>query len=174
VVLCESSDEGDRSSVARHVRLAAARLLWAGFSVADALDALRVLLDRRGQRPAGAVLVAFDLFVTGQLELARWGAATVRHVTADGNDSSVDTPLAVVERVDDGDWLAAVSAMSMSTAPAGVFAELPRRLERATDPCQVRDSMVHSWLAEAGSAPGQEPPLVIANRVESRLAWSRH
>jgi hypothetical protein len=111
--------------------------------------------------------------VTGQLELARWGAATVRHVTADGKDSVVDTPLAVVDRVDDGDWFAAVSAMSMSTAPAGVFAGLPRRLERATDPCQVRDGMVHSWLAEAGSALGQEPPVVIANRVESRLAWAR-
>jgi hypothetical protein len=165
VVLCRPSADGNRPSVARHVRLAAARLLWAGFSVADALDALRTLMARRNQRPGGAVLVAIDLYVTGQVEIAQWGKAVVRHVTAAGKDSALATPLAGIDGIDDRDWLAAMPSPSPSTVLSSV-------LSASLVPCDVRDRLVQRWLAGAGSGSKQPPPLVIANRVEPRLSWS--
>ncbi|GAB3408276.1 hypothetical protein [Flindersiella endophytica] len=156
VVLCRPASGGNRPSVARHVRLAAARLLWAGLSVSDSLDSLRVLLSRRGQ-PDGAVLVAVDLFVTGQVELARWGSAVVRQVTTEGEDNVVAGPLNVLGKVADRDWLAA------TPEPGELTGGLPRALVQATHPCEVRDRLVLAGLA--GTSHDHAPPLVLANRV---------
>jgi hypothetical protein len=47
------------------------------------------------------MLVPMDLFVAGQFELALWGSATVRHVTAAGKDNILATPpLIVANRVE--------------------------------------------------------------------------
>lgn len=164
VVVCEPSSRGRHHGLARHVRLAAGRLLATGFDVEDSVDPLRVLLARRcGLHRPGPALVVLDLFRSGAIEVARRNAPSLRHLSASGGMRvTVDRDQAVPKVPADG-WVLALSPAFARLMPAEISSEAAA----ATDPCELREQLVLHNMGGVVRRLGQAPPLAIAERVEA-------
>ncbi len=171
VVLAETSTRGRRIDLSAIVERAAARLLDAGMSAKDSLEALLLLASRQsggrlgGRRP-GPSMSVLDLHGSGVVEAAGRLVPPVLHMPARGparcyQIGEQEDPHRL--RLAPGDHLAAFTSSFVRLASENLLASIPDRARAEADPCRLRDQLGAD--ADMQSSGGQMPPLVLVVRT---------
>ena len=166
VVLAEPGTRGMPATLSTQARAGAARLLAAGLTAEESLDALRLLTIRQsGGRKPGPSLSVLDLHLSGKVEFAGCLVPPVLHVPVTGTTRCY--PLGADDtchelRLSPGDYVAMFSPSFVKLVPAPFLGSLPMRARGEPNPCQLRDALTASpGPALVGAPADQLPPAAL-------------
>lgn len=166
VVVVEPSTHDRSATLEPQTRLAAARLLEAGLSSSDSLEALCGLISRQWRwRVPGPSIVLLDLATSGHVEMAGRIAPPVLHVPAQRSPKGISPGDGTTVELDVDDHLLAFSPSFVERAPARALGELPQYVRTSTRPCELRDRLVRTFDDSGPADVTQVPPVALVRRT---------